>query len=92
MLLIAKYQLELKKKGTDIKDQNCSITLGMFKKILEELNRMTQEEKNDQFVLETEVVKPIFMNLEGLVTVLECDASLNEKRPALMRKNSLKKI
>lgn len=38
------------------------------------------------------MIKPIFANLEAFVSHLEAESTRVEKRPTLMRKNSLKKV
>ena len=92
MLLVGKYQQELKKKGLQLSEENASFTLGLLKRIIDEVNRLTQDEHNDNSVQETGISKAVFMNLEAFVSQLEAEATKNVKRPTLMRKNSLKKI
>lgn len=92
MLLVGKYQLEMKKKGQDINEQNASLTLGLFRKALEEVNKLTQDKDNDSVMQEVALHKSIFINLEAFVAIIELEASKNDKKPTLMRKNSLKKV
>lgn len=63
MLLLGKYQLEMKKKGQEINEHNASVSLSLFRKILEEVNKLTQDESNDSMIQENAMTKSIFLNL-----------------------------
>lgn len=89
---MVRYQQELRRRGKDLTEENGSLTLGLLRRVLEEILRLTQEEKNDNAVLETGVIKPIFAALEAFVSHLEAESTRPERRPTLMRKNSLKKV
>jgi hypothetical protein len=67
MLLLGKYQHELRKKGQQLNEENASFTLGSLRRMAEEVNRLTQDEHNDNAVQETSIGKAIFMNLEAFV-------------------------
>lgn len=90
--LVVKYQQELRRRGKELTEENGSLILGLLRRVLDEINRLTQEEKNDSMVLETAIIKPIFAALEAFVSHLESESTRTDRRPTLMRKNSLKKV
>lgn len=42
MLLVVKYQQELKRHGKELTEENGSLALAMFRKVLDEVARITQ--------------------------------------------------
>lgn len=47
---MAKYLIQVKIKGGDPIDQECVISLSVFRGIVDEINKFTQDEKNDEIV------------------------------------------
>jgi hypothetical protein len=56
-------------------EENGSLTLGIYKKILDELVRITKEPRNEHATVEAALVQPIFANLEAFVSHLEAESS-----------------
>ena len=50
MTLFGKFQHEIKKKGQQLTEDNAAFTLGIFKRVVEEVNLLTQDEHNDKCV------------------------------------------
>lgn len=73
--LVIRYQHELRRRGKELTEENGSLTLGLLRKVLEEILRLTQDEKNDNAVLETGIIKPIFGALEAFVSFLEAECT-----------------
>lgn len=48
-------------------EENASFTLGLLRRMVEEVNRLTQDEHNDNAVQEANINKAIFANLESFV-------------------------
>lgn len=70
MILLVKYQQTLKKKGQELSEENASFTFGLVKRITEDVNKLTQDEKNDNVVQETQLHRAVFGLLETFVTNL----------------------
>lgn len=75
MALFGRYQQQLRKKGLELNEENASFTLGMLRRIVEDVNRLTQDEKYDNIVQETAIYKAVFMDLESFVVYLQSEAS-----------------
>lgn len=45
--LVTKYQHELKKQGSELNEKTSIQCINLFKNIVEELNKLTQDSKND---------------------------------------------
>ena len=50
MFLVAKYQTELKKKGLELNEQTASLTLALYKQLLDHTIKITNDQNNDQTV------------------------------------------
>lgn len=70
MNLLAKYQQTLKKQAQELSEENASFTLGLVKRITEDVTKLTQDEKNDNVVQETQLHRAVFGLLETFVTNL----------------------
>jgi hypothetical protein len=92
LLLMGRCQVELKKKGQEFSEQVGGLAVGIFSKVLESLCKITEDSRHDQIVQESALPPVLLMTLDAFVVGLEAEASRSEKRPALMRKNSLKKV
>lgn len=92
MLLVAKYQAELKKKGLELNEETASLTLALYKQLLDHAIKITNDQNNDQTVTEAALLRPLLATLEGFAGHMEAQASKTTKRPTIMRKNSLKKV
>lgn len=66
--------------------------LSIFRCVIDDLNKMTQDEGKDKMIDEVSLPQPIFNVLEGLVASVELESQKKERKPNLMRKNSLKKV
>lgn len=92
LLLMGRCQAELKKKGQEFSEQVGGLALGLFSRVLESLCKITEDNRHDQIVQESALPPVLLLALDAFVVGLEAEASRSEKRPALMRKNSLKKV
>ena len=90
--LFGKYLHKLKVKGFDLAGQDCTIPVSIFRCVIDDVNKLTQDEGKDKLIEEVGMGQPIVSVLEGLVTSVEQESQKNERKPALMRKSSLKKV
>ena len=64
----------------------------MFKNIVEELNKLTQDSKNDELLNQSNLYTSLFDFLDAFAVTSEAEFNSKDKKPLLMRKNSLKKV
>jgi len=90
--LVTKYQHELKKAGSELTEKTSIQCINLFKGIVDELNKLTQDSKNDELVTQASLETSIFDFLDAFAVTSEAEFNSKEKKPLLMRKNSLKKV
>ena len=78
-------------KGMQL-SEDCTVTLSVFRPIVDEITKITQDENNDDFVLKANITESVMHIIEHLVSTVETGSQKDEKRRPLMKKNSLKKI
>jgi hypothetical protein len=63
--LVTKYQHELKKIGSELNEKTSIQCINLFKNIVEELNKLTQDAKNDELINQSNLYSSLFDFLDA---------------------------
>ena len=70
---MCKYITQLKIKGGDPCDQECVVALSVFRSIIDEINKFTQDEKNDEHLKSSDIGIVLVNVLEVMVSSIESE-------------------